>query len=90
MRDVFQPSIILLRIMNYAGSRSTYHVIVQFVMHNLRHCIAGSNGSIIAEIRANELDAVIDTPAKYELQSVIHFLQAGYCAVDIHYRMSKV
>ena len=35
--------------------------------------------------------ATIDAPAKCELQSVIHFLQAeGHSAAEIHRRMSKV
>ena len=35
--------------------------------------------------------ATIDAPAKCELRSVIHFLQAeGRSAAEIHHRMSKV
>ena len=35
--------------------------------------------------------ATIDAPAKCELRSVIHFLQAeGHSAAEIHRRMSKV
>jgi len=38
-----------------------------------------------------KMAATIDAPAKCELRSVIHFLQAeGRSAAEIHRRMSKV